>query len=324
MLVASFISTVSALETMALDFDAPAVKAWFANDNDETYAVNAVSKWALKPEFANDAGIAELTRLMTIATETSLAEKGNTYYTFSNDLWSKFSFWCEEQWETKQDFLAHVSPEGAFGKVWGNFSALTTSQVVFYKDVSPILDLSSRLAELQGEGEPASKNDALPTEYNPELMAAYVAAAKNTVNATDCWYWPEQAGTERCPLQMNMAWTDPRVHIYMTDHHALNIQHVDVVSKWTLKNTTAQAKENWSRLMRKARRLSLKETGCQVYKWGQDAFNENAFWLFEKWASKGDQIAHASTGVFGQEKTEWFAQADGLLAMFSALQVQAN
>jgi len=261
---------------------------------------------------------------MTVAYETSRVEAGNTYYTFSNDLWDKYSFWCEEQWATKQDFLTHVSPEGAFGKIWGNFSALTTSQVAFYKDVSPVLDLSSRMFDL--ELSPHYKEDRtlesqVPTEYNPELMAAYVAAANSTGSDSNCWYYPEKAGSERCPLQMNMAWNDPRVEVYMTDHHDLDVQHVDVVTKWTLKSNSTKALARWSRLMRKARRLSVKETGCQVYKWGQDVFDESSFWLFEKWASKGDQIAHVTTGTFGQQKAKWFDQADGLLAMFSALQV---
>merc|ERR1711879_560079 len=166
-----------------------------------------------------------------------------------------------------------------------------------------------------GLAEPATTPaSAVPAEFNPfELFAP-------APSDVDCWYFPK-AGTERCPLQMNMAWDDPRVEIYMHDHMHLNIQHVDVVTKWTLKSTSAEAKANWNRLMRTAQMQSLKEEGCQIYKWGQDAFDENSYWLFEKWASKGDQITHVTTGYFGRTKNTWFKEANGLLAMFSALQV---
>jgi len=297
---------------MAFDFSSPTVKAWFANKDNENYAVNAVSKWALKPEFANAEGVAKLTRLMTIATQTSLVEQGNTYYTFSNDLWDAYSFWCEEQWATKTDFLTHVSPEGAFGRVWGNFSALTTSQVAFYKDVSPVLSL--RMLDSEAAPSAPATPPAVPAQFNPLELFAPVTSDAN------CWYFPKP-GTERCPIQMNMAWNDPRVEIYLHDHMHLNIQHVDVVTKWTLKNANTAAKSKWSRLMRTAQTASMKEKGCQIYKWGQDAFDEDSFWLFEKWASKGDQIAHVTTGYFGRTKAVWFKQATGLLAMFSALQV---
>jgi len=305
---------------MAYDFNSAPVKAWFA-DTSETYAVQAVSQWTLKPEFQNKAGVEKLRELMTGATAASKKEKGSVYYTFSRSLWDRYAFWCEEQWATKQDFQKHVSPQGAFGKVWGNFTALTTSQVAFfeYDEIFPTTTLAQE--ELPAPSMPEERRLALSTEFLeglPDVLGQLLHPAADL----ECCDGLEEMPTT-C-TSMNVAFTDPRFVAWNKSKKGLHSYPVNIVTKWTVKNQTAEGLAAWMDLMKKAQDLSRKEPGCDQYQFGRDPFNKYSFWLFEKWATKAQEIVHVTTGAFGQTKDQFLGMSDVLFAAFNGKQIKAK
>jgi len=130
-----------------------------------------------------------------------------------------------------------------------------------------------------------------------------------------CWNYPK-AGTERCPIEMNVDTSGPRMTHYFNDNERLD-DPVVLYTKWTLKENTAAARAKWIQTMRKGQTLTHQnDKGYMVYKWGQDVFNKNAFWGYETWATKRDFIAHCTTGVFGQNQRDWLEQVDMEVSIF--------
>jgi len=289
------------LETMALDFSSQPVKDWLANKSGDTYPVSAVSKWTLKPERRNKKDRAALRILMTKASLASVVEQGSVYYTFSPDLWDRWSFWCQEQWATKTDFLTHVSPQGAFGKVWGNFSAVTTSQVAFYRNEPPAYpksahDLEHRMIALERRR----------PGFNPPAELELFDLEKK-----DKTY----------PVQMNLAFDDERLVRWGKSYSRMRGFSVDLVTRWTVKDTSSAGVAKWKKVMKNASIMSRKERGCLQYKWGQDVFDENSFWLLEQWENKMAQIAHVTTGAFGQQADMWFNLTNAMISLFNGDQI---
>lgn len=294
------LTAVVSLETMALDFNSPPVKDWLANANNDAYPVNAVSKWTLKPENRNKDDLAAFKILMTKASLASVEEPGSTYYTFSHDLWDRWSFWCTEQWAKKTDFLHHVSPDGAFGKVWGNFSAVTTSQVTFYRDEPPAYGKSNGLfSRLFGLEERRALEEEVSAEFDVEL----------------------EDKKKQWPVQMNLAFDDERLAHWAKSKKRMKGFPVNILTRWTVKDTSAAGIAQWKNVMKHATILSRKEKGSMQYKWGQDVFDENSFWLFEKWSSKTTQIAHITTGAFGRQADMWFNLTNAEIAMYKGNQI---
>jgi len=284
------------IESMAVDLTSDAMKAWFANSTID-YKVLGVSKWTLKEDQRTDADVAKFKQMMVDSATASKAENGSLYYTWSHDIWDEYSFWCTEQWATHNDFVYHTSPEGAFGKVWGAFAAMCDSQVALVN--------YNEMFKKENAAHPAFAMHQVHSERRrPPVLEG-------------------EGSSSTCPATMNIAWDNANLETFLTDNKNLDSGPTDILTKWTLKDPTTANMQKWKGIMRKAEVLSRAEPGCDEYKFGKDLTDKNSFWLWEKWATKKEQIAHATTGAFGQQKEEWFAMTNGLLAMYNGEMITA-
>lgn len=281
---AAALGSSDCLEGMAEDIFSDEMQAWI-QDTSTNATILGVSKWTLKQQ--DSATLEKFQGMMRDSRKASLEENGIMDYTWTRDLFDEYSFWCTEKWASHADFVFHTSPEGAFGKVWGDFAAMTDSKVALVS----YDELFSGSASLDAGSAPQVAQHKIHSERRREDLQ------------------------DSCPATMNIDFNDPRLEEYSTNGKDMKMT-INVFTKWTIKDQSAAGKEAWETIMKNAEKLSRAEPGCVEYMFGKDPLDEWSFWLFETWATKKEQLAHITTGAFGQQHEMWFAHADGLLATY--------